>query len=114
MTAHDVNRIPIVETERVIGIITRADLVRTITRRDAAVTVDARWRILYDLWIDTRGLDISTRDGIVTIAGEVGTRSEADMIRRWIAATEGVVDVDVRNLRYRTDDGRLLPSGGLC
>lgn len=114
MTIHDVNRIPIVDMGRVVGIVTRADLLRTLTRRDTAVTEDARWCILHDLWIDTNGLDITTRDGIVTIAGEVGTRSEADMIRRWIAATEGVVDVDVRNLRYRTDDGRVdIPLGGI-
>lgn len=112
MTTHDVNRIPIVEGGHVIGIVTRADLLRTLTRRDAAVTEDARWRILHDLWIDTTGLEISTRDGVVTIAGEVGTRSEADLIRRWTAATEGVVDVDVRNLRYRSDDRHVELSGG--
>jgi CBS domain-containing protein len=113
MTAHDVNRIPIVDQGHVIGIITRADLLRTLTRRDAAVSEDARWRILHDLWIDTAGLDISTRHGIVMIAGEVGTRSEADLIRRWIAAMEGVVDVDLRNLRYRADDRHVVPAGGI-
>jgi CBS domain-containing protein len=112
MTTHDVNRIPIVDQGHVIGIITRADLLRTLTRRDAAVSEDARWRILHDLWIDTTDLDISTRDGIVIIAGEVGTRSEADLIRRWVAAMEGVVDVDVRNLRYRADDRQVVPAGG--
>jgi predicted transcriptional regulator len=113
MTVNDVNRIPIVDQGHVIGIITRADLLRTLTRRDAAVSEDARWRILHDLWVDTASLDISTRDGIVAIAGEVGTRSEADLIRRWVAAMEGVVDVDVRNLRYRADDRQVVSAGGV-
>ncbi|HYM91031.1 MAG TPA: CBS domain-containing protein [bacterium] len=112
MTSHGINRIPIVEGGRVIGIVTRADLLRTLGRPDAAVTEDVRWRILHDLWVDTTGLDIRTHEGVVTIAGEVGTRSEVDLIKRWIAVTEGVVDVDVRNLRFRLDDRRIeIPSG---
>jgi len=112
MTSHGINRIPIVEGGRVIGIVTRADLLRTLGRPDAAVTEDVRWRILHDLWVDTTGLDIRTHEGVVTIAGEVGTRSEVDLIKRWIAVTEGVVDVDVRNLRFRLDDRSIeIPSG---
>lgn len=112
MTNHIVNRIPIVESGRVIGIVTRADILRTLVRPDAAITEDVRYRLLHDLWIDPTGLVISTRDGIVTIAGEVTTRSEAELVKHWAAATEGVVDVDARGLRHRTDDRRIeLPSG---
>jgi len=112
LMSHAVNRIPIVESGRVIGIVTRADILRTLIRPDSAVTEDVRWRLLHDLWIDPTGLTIGTRDGIVTIAGEVPTRSEAELVRHWTAATEGVVDVDARNLRYRTDDRHVkLPSG---
>jgi CBS domain-containing protein len=106
MTIHVVNRIPIVESGRVIGIVTRADILRTLVRPDAAITEDVRWRMLHDLWIDPTGLTIGTRDGIVTIAGQVGTRSEAELVKRWTAATEGVVDVDTRNLQYRIDERR--------
>lgn len=114
MTIHGINRIPIVEDGRVIGIVTRADILRTLVRPDAAITEDVRWRVLHDLWIDPTGLAISTRDGIVTIASEVGTRSEAELVKQWTAATEGVVDVDVRNLRYRIDERRTeVPIVGL-
>jgi CBS domain-containing protein len=112
MASHAVNRIPIVESGRVIGIVTRADVLRTLIRPDSAVTEDVRFRLLHDLWIDPTGLTISTRDGIVTIAGEVPTRSEAELVRHWTATTEGVVDVDARDLLYRTDDRHVkLPSG---
>jgi CBS domain-containing protein len=112
MTTHMINRIPIVESGRVIGIVTRADILRTLVRPDSAVTEDVRWRLLHDLWIDPTGLTISTQNGIVTITGEVPTRSEAELVRHWTAATDGVVDVDARNLRYRTDDRHIeLPSG---
>jgi CBS domain-containing protein len=112
MTSHGVNRIPIVETGRVIGIVTRADILRTLVRPDTAITEDVRWRLIHDLWFDPTGLTISTRDGIVTIAGEVPTRSEAELVKHWAMATEGVVDVDARGLRYRADDRHIaLPAG---
>jgi CBS domain-containing protein len=91
MQVHDVNRIPIVETGRAIGIVTRADILRVMTRPDAAITEEVRWRLLHDLWIDTDELKISTDDGIVKIEGEVTTRSDAALVGRWAAATEGVV-----------------------
>ncbi len=112
MTIHDINRIPIVENGRVIGIVTRADILRALARPDAAITEDARWRLLHDLWIDTNALDITTRSGIVTISGEVGTRFEAELVRHWVAAIEGVVDVDARGLRYRIDDRHIEPPTG--
>jgi CBS-domain-containing membrane protein len=112
MTIHDVNRLPIVEGGRVIGIVTRADILRIMTRPDAAITKDARWRLLHDLWIDTEALTITTRGGIVTISGEVGTRSEAELVKHWVAVMEGVVDVDARALQYRIDDRHITPETG--
>ena len=61
MTAYDVNRLPIVESDRVIGIVTRADLLRTLARPDAAVVEDARWRLLHDLWVDPAGLTVTAQ-----------------------------------------------------
>jgi CBS domain-containing protein len=112
MTIHDINRLPIVESDRVIGIVTRADILRMMTRPDAAITKDARWRLLHDLWIDPEALNITTRGGIVTISGEVGTRSEAELVKHWVAVMEGVVDVDARALRYRIDDRHTKPETG--
>jgi CBS domain-containing protein len=107
MAAHDVNRIPIVEDGRVVGIVTRADILRTLARPDPAITEEVRWRLATDLWIDTSRIDVATRDGIVTIAGTVDTRTEAQLVARWAAATDGVVGVDVSRLRYRFDDQRV-------
>ena len=112
MTIHDINRIPIVEGGRVIGIVTRADILLMMARPDRAVTEDARWRLLHDLWIDTDALDITTRNGVVTISGEVGTRTEAELVKHWVRTIEGVVDVDARTLRYRIDDRRIEPPTG--
>jgi len=110
MEAHNINRVPIVEAGKLLGIVTRADLLRTMTRHDTAITEDVRWRLGHDLWIDTDGLEISTKDGVVTIAGEVESRSAAALVERWAAATEGVVAVDTHALRYRLDDRHIKVS----
>jgi CBS domain-containing protein len=107
MSAHDVNRIPIVEEGRVIGIVTRADILRTFIRTDTAITEEVRWRLARELWIDPRGLVIATQSGVVTMTGEVDNQSDVALAERWAAATEGVVAVDVRGLRYRVDDRRI-------
>jgi CBS domain-containing protein len=112
MAYHHVNRIPIVESSRVIGIITRADILRMMARPDTAITEDARWRLLHDLWVDTTPLNITTHGGIVTVSGVVGTWSEAELVKRWIGTIEGVVDVDARALRYRIDDRHIDPPTG--
>ncbi len=112
MTSHGINRIPIVESGRVIGIVTRADILRTLIRPDAAITEDVLWRLLHELWIDPTVLAISTLDGTVTISGEVATRSEAELIKHWVASTEGVVGIEAQGLRYRIDDRHFkLPAG---
>ncbi|HXX38552.1 MAG TPA: CBS domain-containing protein [bacterium] len=112
MTAHNVNRLPIVEGGQVIGIVTRADILRTMTRADTTITEDVRWHLIHDLWVDPTSLEITTREGIVTISGEVGTRSEAELVKRWVAMTEGAVDVDASGLRYRLDDRHIVPPTG--
>ncbi len=41
MITYNVNRIPIVKTGRVVGIVTRADILRTLVRPDAAIAADS-------------------------------------------------------------------------
>lgn len=107
MITYDVNRIPIVEAGRLKGIVTRADIPRTLVRPDAAIATDLRWRIGHELLINLDALRIDCRNGIVTLAGTVDTRADAELIRRWAAKTEGVVGIDDRDLKYALDERRI-------
>lgn len=107
MTTHKVNRVPIVDGQKLVGIVTRADVLRTFMRSDATVTEDVRQRLVHDLWFDNDHLSISTENGIVRIQGEVDKRSDVSMVERWVTATDGVVGVDIDQLRYRLDDRRI-------
>jgi CBS domain-containing protein len=107
MTTRAVNRVPIVEGGRVVGIVTRADILKTLARPDEAVSQEVRWSLQHDLWIDPADITVTTRNGIVTLAGMVETRADADLAKRWAATIAGVVDVDAVGLRYRTDDRKV-------
>jgi CBS domain-containing protein len=107
MNTYQINRIPIVDGDRLLGLVSRADILRAMTRPDAAITEEVRWRLEHDLWIDLKDIDVSTASGVVTLAGEVDTRTDAELAARWAGATDGVVAVDSGALRYRVDDGRL-------
>jgi len=110
MAANAINRIPIVDDGRLVGIVTRADVVRTLIRPDDAITAEIRWRFAHELWINPDDLRVETRNGVVTLAGTVETRADAELARRWARAVDGVVDVEALGLRYAVDDRRIRVS----
>jgi|SRR5579864_8682 len=107
MITYDINRIPIIEAGALLGIVTRADVLRTLVRPDAAIETDLRWRITHELWVNPDTLKISCRNGVVTLAGTVDTHADAELVRKWAAITDGVVGVDDRDLRYAVDERRI-------
>jgi CBS domain-containing protein len=109
MTDHRVNRLPIVEAGRIVGIVTRADLIRAFVRSDADIAATIGEEILHRiLWLDPAGFTIAVRDGVVTIRGGVERRSTAEAIEHAIAMVPGVVGV-VAELPWSLDDRRLEP-----
>jgi len=111
MLARDVNRIPIVRDGRVVGIVTRADVLKVFTRGDEALLKVAREALARDLWIDPKALSISCLNGVVTVSGTLDRRSDRDLLLRWVKAIDGVVDVNADRLEFRVDDlalGRVI------
>lgn len=104
MTAHDINRLPIVDEGRVVGLVTRADILRVLARPDEAITEEVLWRLVREFWIDTDAVEVTTRGGVVTIAGSLDTRTDADLVARFAASVDGVVAVETAGLHYRIDD----------
>jgi CBS-domain-containing membrane protein len=104
MDAAKVKRMPVVdESGRLIGIVSRRDLVRIYTRSDREILAGVTQGVLRSLWIDPASLNIEVEAGIVTLAGEVDRRSTADIVLAFVRATPGVVDV-VGDLSWRFDD----------
>ncbi len=94
MVSRRVNRLPVLENGSLVGIVSRADIVRLFTRRDEEI----RREILDDvagrmLWIATDTLEVEVEHGEVVLRGAVDTESDATLLERHVALVPGVVAV---------------------
>jgi CBS-domain-containing membrane protein len=109
MTTRRVNRLPVVDAVGLVGIVTRADLVRAFARSDEELIRTIRDDVLFHvLWLDPNKFAVSVRDGVASIAGEVERRSTAELVRETVAMVPGIVDVDA-HLEWSLDDSRIEP-----
>jgi CBS domain-containing protein len=109
MIDEGVNRLPVIDDEeRLIGIITRADLVRAFVRSDAEVEHDIREDVIRrTLWIEPATIHIEVAEGEVSLSGEVETKGDAELIPTYVQRVPGVVSV-LSKLRWR--DGARGPA----
>lgn len=107
-----VKRLPVVDpTGGVVGIVSRADLLKTFMRSDESIRHDVLEDLLRkSLFIDPSVVDVTVDRGLVRIAGELETKSLAELVVRMIGRIEGTVGVESR-LTYRLDDTRLHVEG---
>jgi CBS domain-containing protein len=108
MVDRSINRLPVVEEGRLVGIVSRADLVRAYLRGDPELEDAIRRDVLTkELWEDPSGVSVSVVDGVVHLAGTVDRRSTAALIVRHVARVAGVVAVE-SELGWRLDDGDIV------
>lgn len=108
MVQHKVNRLPVLRAGRVIGIVSRADVLKAFRRSDEELADAIREGIIQDLWVDEARLRIEVKDGIVYLEGRVDRRSEKDLVEKWAAMADGVVGVESR-LTCGVDDRKFQP-----
>ncbi|AVZ76744.1 hypothetical protein SLUN_35680 [Streptomyces lunaelactis] len=110
MVKRSVERLPVVDDEdRLIGIVTRRDLLQVFLRPDPEI----RRRVIEEVLVDTLGLapgtiGVHVVDGVVTLEGQLEKRSDIPVALRMTQLTDGVVSVTDR-LSAGTDDSRLTP-----
>jgi CBS domain-containing protein len=93
MVALGVNRLPVVEDDHLVGIVTRADLVRLFTRSDEEIARDIRQDVVKRLWIAPERIEVEVEQGEVALRGEVDTEVEAELLVKRIPLVAGVVGV---------------------
>jgi CBS domain-containing protein len=110
MVERAVNRLPVVDVEgALVGIVTRADLVRSFARPDEEIAREIRADVLLGtLWIDPSEVDVQVENGEVVLAGQVETRGTAELAALFARRVLGVVEVRSR-LGWRHDDSRSPP-----
>ncbi len=112
---HDrrVKRLPVVDEDgRLLGIVSRADLLRPFIRPDAEIRSEILQDVLLrTLWIDPREVEVTVDDGVVRLGGTLESRSVAELVGRVVRHSDGVVDV-VNELGYVRDDSDYKPEPG--
>lgn len=105
MCVQDIKRVPVVDDEgRVVGIISRSDIVALFTRPDEVIEDEIREDLIRRvLFVDPDELDVMVRNGIVTFIGEIGTRTEARLLEELARRLDGVIRVE-SDLTWRIDD----------
>jgi CBS domain-containing protein len=105
MAGRKINRLPVVEDGRLVGIVTRADVVRAFVRPDAELERLVRDEVLAKtaFWLEPEAFDVTVRAGVVQIAGRVERRSLAETIVDVTRRLGGVVGVE-SGLTWEIDD----------
>ncbi|WP_328808750.1 CBS domain-containing protein [Nonomuraea montanisoli] len=105
MDAHDVKRLAVVAPNgRLVGMVSRRDLVKLFMRSDAEIAAEIRDDVLdRSLWVDTAGVAVSVDHGVVTLSGWMDRRTEAAIAVRMAGRVNGVVDV-VDKVTWKVDD----------
>jgi CBS domain-containing protein len=111
MQATKVKRLLVTDDSgELLGIVSRADLLRPYTRPDPAIRQDVIDHVLrHVLWIDTRQVQVHVDAGVVTLTGAVGRRTTAEIAARLAARVPGVVAV-IDRIRDTFDDTTLARS----
>ncbi|MFI0980847.1 CBS domain-containing protein [Streptomyces sp. NPDC021093] len=111
MARHSVERLPVVDEEdRLVGIVTRRDLLQVFLRPDDEIRHEVIEEVLVrTLWLPPQSVGVSVTDGVVTLDGQLERLSEIPVAVHMARQVDGVVAV-VDKLTYRTDDSHLRPT----
>ncbi|AGL16974.1 cbs domain-containing membrane protein [Actinoplanes sp. N902-109] len=111
MDDEDVKRLPVIDDlGRLVGIVTRGDLLKVHLRPDEDLEADIRTGVLVLLGDEAGSVSAAVDGGVVTLTGRVDRWSSADLAARLIRQIPGVVQV-VDEVTFAFDDRQILTSG---
>ncbi len=108
MDEEHVKRLPVTDDlGRIVGIVSRGDLLRVFQRPDEDIRRDVAEDVLRRaMWVDPAWVQVTVNAGIVTLVGRLDNRTLTEMAARLTETVAGVVDV-VNRLEYEFDDTEL-------
>jgi len=112
MVARHINRLPVVDAAgRLVGIVSRADIVRTFARPDAELERTIRDHVVVEtLGLEPADVALAVAEGVVRVRGTLDRRSTAEILERLIRQVDGVVAVEP-DLAWQLDDSAIEAPG---
>jgi CBS domain-containing protein len=109
MDSEGVKRLPVIDDlGRLVGIVSRGDLLKVHLRPDDEIEADVRSGVLRPFLIDDTGpVQVTVSAGVVTFTGRVDRWSTTDIVDRLTRQIAGVVEV-VDQLEYDYFDRNVL------
>jgi CBS domain-containing protein len=105
MVERGINRLPVVDDRLLVGIVTRADLVRAFVRSDEEIAREISDDVLSrTLWLEPADVAVDVDQGRVVLSGRVATRTQAELAAAYSSRVPGVVAVDATALAWIDDD----------
>lgn len=106
MLERGIKRLPVIDGGRLVGIVSRHDVLAVFTRSDeelrkTVLTLLERMQYVRP-WHDVH---VSVREGMVTLEGAVLYASDVNAVQAVVAVVDGVIGV-IGRLTYREDDPR--------
>ena len=112
MTESGIKRLPVVDSHgTLVGIVTRADLVRAFARPDPEIEREIREDVMERiLWLDAPSVVVRVERGEARLSGRLDRRVDAELLEQFVARVPGVVSVH-STLRWSWDDRKVSREG---
>ena len=95
MQREGIKRIPVVADGRLIGIVSRTDMLKAYVRSDKEIIDEIRGHLMKEvLWVDPRLVTIECVDGNVALSGQMETKSDASLLIELTKRLDGVTSVN--------------------
>lgn len=116
MHAKHVRRLPVLDGQgRLVGIVSRADLLKVYDRADASIADEVRSEVIvHEFLMDELAFSVTVTGGVVTLAGQVDHEEVAHSLLAAVREVDGVLAVrdHLRYGRWQTGGGN-VPGHGL-
>jgi CBS domain-containing protein len=107
MLRNGITRLPVLdEANHMVGIVTRTDLLRRYLRNDEAIRQEIEENVILEtMWIDPSTIQVTVEEGVVTLEGQVETKSTKELLVELVRRIDGVIGLEDR-LSFAANDRR--------
>ncbi|MGI9609610.1 MAG: CBS domain-containing protein [Acidimicrobiia bacterium] len=107
MKAERVKRVPVTEGGKLIGLVSRTDMLKAFARPDDEIAEEIRDHVMHEiLWVNPNRVQVVVKDGNVVLTGLLETKSDCTLLIALTRRLDGVVSVKDQ-LTFEIDNTKL-------